>query len=128
MVRAGRSAWSRLGGKRHQDIRHLRAGLTALLPRAVGIRRARQMSLTGEFIDAATALAWGIVNEVVAPEALLDRVLELAAMIAAGDASSQRDQMALTRRMDGEPLQAALGAEAEAAEARIAARRGQPAG
>lgn len=86
------------------------------------------MSLTGEFIDAATALAWGIVNEVVAPEALLDRVLELAAMIAAGDASSQRDQMALTRRMDGEPLQAALGAEAEAAEARIAARRGQPAG
>ena len=31
-------------------------GLTALLPQAVGLRRAREMSGTGNFVDAATAL------------------------------------------------------------------------
>lgn len=102
-------------------------GLTALLPRAVGTRRARQLSLTGEFIDAATALAWGIATEVVAPEALLDRALEVAASIAAGDQSSQHDQLDLIRQLDGEPLQAALEAEAAAAERRISARRDQAA-
>lgn len=57
-------------------------GLTVLLPQAIGIRRARQMSFTGNYIDAATALAWGLVNEVVAHDALLDRARELAADMA----------------------------------------------
>ncbi len=43
-------------------------GLTVLLPQAVGIRRAREMSATGNFVDAETALAWGLVNHVVAHE------------------------------------------------------------
>jgi enoyl-CoA hydratase len=46
-------------------------GLTALLPRAVGIRKAREMSATGEPIDAAEALRLGIANHVVAHEQLL---------------------------------------------------------
>jgi enoyl-CoA hydratase len=54
-------------------------GLTVLLPQAIGIRRARQMSFTGNYIDAATALAWGLVNEVVPHDSLLDRARELAA-------------------------------------------------
>lgn len=41
-------------------------GLTVLLPQAVGLRRAREMSLTGNYVDAPTALAWGLVNHVVA--------------------------------------------------------------
>jgi len=45
-------------------------GQTALLSSAVGVRRARQMSLTGEFIDAEKAFAWGLVNELAAPEDL----------------------------------------------------------
>jgi len=40
-------------------------GLTVELPEAVGLRRARQMSATGNFVDARTALAWGLVNHVV---------------------------------------------------------------
>lgn len=40
-------------------------GLTALLPRAIGVRRAREMSITGNFVAAADALAMGLVNHVV---------------------------------------------------------------
>jgi len=48
-----------------------------------GPARAAQMLLTGEVIDAATALTWGLVNEVVAPESLLNRAEEVAEVIAA---------------------------------------------
>ncbi len=47
-------------------------GLTVLLPQAIGIRRARQMSFTGNYVDAVTAERWGLVNLVVAHEELLD--------------------------------------------------------
>ncbi|RMD50001.1 MAG: enoyl-CoA hydratase [Alphaproteobacteria bacterium] len=57
-------------------------GLSQILPRLIGQNRARQMSLTGMFIDAARAEAWGLVNEVHPPEALLPRARELAAAIA----------------------------------------------
>ena len=40
------------------------------LTRAIGRKRAMEMLLTGEFIDAATAADWGLVNRVVAPDAL----------------------------------------------------------
>lgn len=61
-------------------------GLSQILPRLVGVNRARQMSLTGEFIDAARAEAWGLINEVTAPDALMDRALSIAAEIAETDA------------------------------------------
>ncbi|MCB0993776.1 MAG: enoyl-CoA hydratase [Acidimicrobiales bacterium] len=57
-------------------------GLTVLLPQAVGIRRARQMSYTGNFVDAHTALAWGLVNVVVPHSELLTTARALAADIA----------------------------------------------
>src|SRR5690554_3392571 len=40
-------------------------GLSVELPATIGVARARQMTLTGLPVDAATALAWGLVNEVV---------------------------------------------------------------
>jgi enoyl-CoA hydratase/carnithine racemase len=42
----------------------------ALLPRLIGTGRARWLVLTGEAIDAGEALDWGLVERVVAPEAL----------------------------------------------------------
>jgi enoyl-CoA hydratase len=57
-------------------------GLTVLLPQAVGLRRARELSFTGNFVDATTALAWGLVNHVVAHELLLDTARALAADMA----------------------------------------------
>jgi len=46
-------------------------GLTALLPRAVGLRKARELSLTGRFVDADEAWRIGLVNHVVPHEQLL---------------------------------------------------------
>ena len=60
-------------------------GMTIRLPQLVGVGRARQMSLTGNFIDAATACSWGLVNEVVPHDRLLRRALELAGAIAECD-------------------------------------------
>ena len=51
------------------------------LSRAIGRKRALQMLLTGEPIDAATALDWGLVNRVVPAERLDDAVRELAEAI-----------------------------------------------
>lgn len=58
-------------------------GLTIALPRLIGTGRARRMSLTAEKIDAATALDWGLVTEVVPHEDLLTRALALATIISA---------------------------------------------
>ena len=46
-------------------------GLSQKLSRALGIYRAKELSLTGNFLDAETAERWGLVNRVVAPAELL---------------------------------------------------------
>ena len=60
-------------------------GLTVLLPQAVGLRRAREMSLTGNYVDAYTALAWGLVNHVVPHDDLVGAARSLAADIVGND-------------------------------------------
>ena len=57
---------------------------TPMVPvsRAVGRKRAMEMLLTGEPIDAETALGWGLINRVVPPEELESAVLELVEAIA----------------------------------------------
>jgi enoyl-CoA hydratase len=60
-------------------------GLTVALPEAVGLRRAREMSATGNFVTAKTALAWGLVNHVVPHDELLDFTRRLAADAASSD-------------------------------------------
>ena len=56
-------------------------GMTIRLPQLIGINRARQMSFTGNFIGAATAYEWGLVNEICDHEALLPRAFALAGAI-----------------------------------------------
>ena len=56
---------------------------TKRLPQVIGAARAKQMIFSGSRIDAATAERWGLVNEVVAREALMDRCRALASEIAA---------------------------------------------
>jgi enoyl-CoA hydratase len=62
--------------------------MTYALPEAIGVRRARQLSATGNFIDASTALAWGLVNHVVPHAGLVEFTLGLAADTAGSDAAA----------------------------------------
>jgi len=66
-------------------------GMTIRLPQLVGINRARQMSFTGNFIDAKTAYQWGLVNEVCEHDSLMTRVIEQAKTIAEIDPLSVRE-------------------------------------
>ncbi len=54
-------------------------GLTVLLPQRVGVARAREMSVTGNFVDAALAYDWGLVNHVVPHDELLPYCRQLGA-------------------------------------------------
>jgi enoyl-CoA hydratase len=65
-------------------------GLTVLLAEAVGVRRAKELSATGNFLDAATALTWGLVNHVVPHDELLPFTRQLAADIVSNDQDGVR--------------------------------------
>ncbi|WP_066341469.1 crotonase/enoyl-CoA hydratase family protein [Azohydromonas lata] len=66
-----------------------------LLPRIVGMPRASLMAFTGDTINAARALEWGLVAEVVPCEALAEHAQALAQRIAANPAHALR----LTKRL-----------------------------
>lgn len=53
-------------------------GLSQRLPRLVGLPRAKEISLTGNYVSAEEAERWGLVNRVVAPDQLLPTVRSLA--------------------------------------------------
>ena len=59
------------------------AGGTQTLGRALGERRAKELILSARRFDAEQARRWGLVNEVISPDKLLDEVLQLANRIAA---------------------------------------------
>ena len=84
-----------------------------LLPRVVGMSKALEMSLTGEAINAAEALACGLVSRVVAPEELLPTARALAEKIAANPPQAVR----LTKRLlrEGQHLSLATLLEMSAA-------------
>ena len=66
-----------------------------LLPRVIGMPRATFLSLTGESIDARTALEWGLVHEVTTQESVEAKAREMAARIAAHPPHALR----LTKRL-----------------------------
>ncbi len=65
-------------------------GGTWLLPRRVGLARAKELALSGRIISAAEALEYGIAASVVPPDELHDAAGELAAELAAGAPLAQR--------------------------------------
>lgn len=60
-------------------------GLSQKLSRLIGIGRAKELSLSGNFLDAATAERWGLVSRVVPADALLPAARKLAGDIASAD-------------------------------------------
>jgi 2-(1,2-epoxy-1,2-dihydrophenyl)acetyl-CoA isomerase len=59
-------------------------GSTWLLPRLIGLARARELSLLAEKLPAETAVAWGLINRVCDDAALLDETFGLAERLAEG--------------------------------------------
>jgi 2-(1,2-epoxy-1,2-dihydrophenyl)acetyl-CoA isomerase len=82
-------------------------GSAFLLTRAAGRVRAMEMMLLGERVPAATALEWGLVNRVLAPEALLDTALDLATKLAAGPTMA----LAMIRKMCWDSLETGFEAQ-----------------
>lgn len=78
------------------------------LPRIVGAARAAEMALTGDRIDAATALAWGLVSQVVDPDDLLGAARALAERVAANPVHAVRMSKRLLRDSGGAGLDEVL--------------------
>ncbi len=90
-------------------------GLTVLLPQAIGVRRAREMSFTGNFLSAHEALQLGLVNHVVAHVDLMQTARRLARDIAGNDQAGvrqiRRTYAAITRDEHSWEIEARDGAE-----------------
>ncbi|HEU4422325.1 MAG TPA: enoyl-CoA hydratase-related protein [Pilimelia sp.] len=88
-------------------------GGTQRLPRIVGFRRAMELIITGRVVDAAEALAIGLVNEVVPSGTCRTRARELAHQIAALPQPAIRTDIEAAVRGSGRPLDEGLRIEAE---------------
>ena len=89
-------------------------GGTQTLPRACGVRRAKEIVFTGAPLDAGEALAWGIVNRVVAGAELMTETLATARRIAANaPIAVAQAKRALGAALDGS-LDSGLAIENEA--------------
>jgi enoyl-CoA hydratase/carnithine racemase len=92
----------------------LRVGLVSgdgggwFLSKAVGMSRAYEMTFTCDFIDAQTALQWGMVSRVVPNESLIDEAMALAGRIAAQPPHALRLCKKLLREAPGMNLRAHL--------------------
>ena len=76
----------------------------ALLPRLIGSARANWLILTGEHIDAAQALAWGLVDRMVPLSGLDAEVGRVASLLAAMGGNALRQQKRLLREWEDRPL------------------------
>ncbi|WP_164156808.1 enoyl-CoA hydratase [Sandarakinorhabdus rubra] len=112
-------------------------GLSQKLSRLIGPYRARELSLSGNFLDAATAERWGLLNRVVPAEQLLPAAIQLAhdmagiapgfsraykALINDGYALPFREAMALEATRSTAANAKVSAAEVEAARGAVQAR------
>lgn len=79
-------------------------GMSALLPEAVGVRLAKELSLTGRFLSADEALRVGLVNQVVDHHDLLPRTLGLAEAIASAPTEVAAAWLEVYDHGRGQPL------------------------
>ncbi len=86
----------------------------AIIPSLIGFGRARELLMLGDIIDADTALRWGLIERVVAPDALDAEIAKiLAALLMAGPQAIRR-QKALMREWEKLPLDRAVAAGIDA--------------
>jgi enoyl-CoA hydratase len=88
-------------------------GMSARLPRAIGIRKAKEMSLTGNYLAAHEAERLGLVNRVVPDDRVMAEARELAAQILSADQKMVRAMKRLYDLTSGTTLEDALRIERE---------------
>ena len=69
-----------------------------LMPRNIGYARAAEMLFTARVLDAPTALEWGLVSRVVAPDRLMDEAMAIADEVSARAPQALRMTKALLRQ------------------------------
>jgi len=89
-------------------------GGTYFLPRIVGAKRAMELMLLGDFVDAEYALAFGLVNRVFPEDQLLDSARQLAQRLASGPTRAYAAIKELVRRSSSGTLAETLDAELRA--------------
>ncbi len=80
----------------------------ALLPRLIGAARAQWLLLTGDNIDAAQSLQWGLLDHVVAPDRLDEEVERLAKQLAGYGPQALRQQKRMLRAWEKQSIDAAI--------------------
>jgi 2-(1,2-epoxy-1,2-dihydrophenyl)acetyl-CoA isomerase len=88
-------------------------GSTLFVPAAVGKARAFQMALLGERVPAERALEWGLVNQVLPDERLMDEAAKLVGRLAKGPTRSYASSKQALNRMLYPDLDGQLDLEAE---------------
>jgi enoyl-CoA hydratase len=83
-------------------------GATQRLPRLVGVSKAKELAFSGRFVDAKEALAMGLLDEMVAPDAVYDAAADWASRFVGGPA---RALAAAKAAINGEPDADALARE-----------------
>jgi enoyl-CoA hydratase len=83
-------------------------GMSARLPRAVGIRKAKELSLTGNYLTAREAERMGLVNRVVPRDQLMTVAHEMAAQIVGANQTIVRSMKQLYVRTTGATLDEAM--------------------
>ena len=83
-------------------------GITQLLPRLVGIKKAKELSFTGNYMNAQEALQFGLVNRVVPPEKLEQAAEALAKDIMSNDQVAVRKIKKIIDRGEGMPIESAI--------------------
>lgn len=89
------------------------AASSYLLPRLMGHQRAAELLLLGEPFSAAVAHEYGLVNQVLADEAVLDRAQQIAGVLAKKPPKAIRESKRLMRAGQREAIERAMAAEAE---------------
>jgi enoyl-CoA hydratase/carnithine racemase len=89
-------------------------GITVLLPRLVGLARARELLLLGERFTAAQALDWGLVTRVVPDAQVRDEAMALAHRLAALPPEPVSALRSTLARVTAAELEDALALETEA--------------
>ncbi len=98
---------------------------TYFMPRKIGDRRARELMLTNRVLQAEEALDWGIVNQVVPDDQLMDETMKLARKIANGPTLAFGQVKALLNSSFDQSLETQMELEARAISGLVGSADGQ---